>query len=131
MIQRIQSIFLLIAIIVPIVLVFIPLGYVDTNMARYVYDSISLKEMVADGTSVIRLYYLAFCLFLTSVLSCIGAVCLMPQLRCTSWSAVTGRHAGLSCEHTLTSTACVRTSRLIETVTRQRLSFLLTKYLAR
>ena len=72
MIQRIQSIFLLIAIIVPIVLVFIPLGYVDTNMARYVYDSISLKEMVADGTSVIRLYYLAFCLFLTSVLSCIA-----------------------------------------------------------
>lgn len=72
MIQRIQSIFLLIAIIIPIVLVFIPLGYVDTNMARYVYDSISLKEMVADGASVIRLYYLAFCLFLTSVLSCIA-----------------------------------------------------------
>ncbi len=72
MIQRVQSIFLLIAIIVPIVLIFIPLGYVDTNMARYVYDSISLKEMVPDGASVIRLYYLAFCLFMTAALSCVA-----------------------------------------------------------
>ena len=72
MIQRVQSIFLLIAIIVPIVLIFIPLGYVDTNLARYVYDSISLKEMVPDGASVIRLYYLAFCLFMTAALSAVA-----------------------------------------------------------
>ncbi|MBO6079774.1 MAG: DUF4293 family protein, partial [Bacteroidales bacterium] len=72
MIQRVQSIFLLIAIIVPIVLIFIPLGYVDTDMARYVYDSISLKEMVPDGASVIRLYYLAFCLFMTAALSAVA-----------------------------------------------------------
>jgi hypothetical protein len=73
MIQRVQSIFLLIAIIIPIVLIFIPLGYVDTDLARYVYNSISLKEMVPDGgASVIRLYYLAFCLFMTSVLSCVA-----------------------------------------------------------
>ena len=69
MIQRVQSIFLLIAIIIPIVLIFLPLGYVDTDLARYVYNSISLKEMVPDGSSVIRLYYLAFCLLLTSGLS--------------------------------------------------------------
>ena len=69
MIQRIQSIFLLIATIVPIVLIFLPLGYVDTELARYVYNSISLKEMIPDGSSVIRLYYLAFCLFLTAALS--------------------------------------------------------------
>ena len=69
MIQRVQSIFLLIAIIIPIVLIFLPLGYVDTELARYVYNSISLKEMVPDGSSVIRLYYLAFCLLLTSGLS--------------------------------------------------------------
>jgi hypothetical protein len=72
MIQRVQSIFLLIAIIIPIVLIFIPLGYIDTNMARYVYDSISLKEMVPDGASVIRLYYLAFCLFMTAALSAVA-----------------------------------------------------------
>ena len=70
MIQRVQSIFLLVATIVPIVLTFIPLGYVDTELARYVYNSISLKEMCPDGVSVIRLYYLAFCLFLTAGLSC-------------------------------------------------------------
>ena len=72
MIQRVQSIFLLIAIIIPIVLIFIPLGYVDTELARYVYNSISLKEMIPDGASVIRLYYLAFCLFMTSALSAIS-----------------------------------------------------------
>ena len=72
MIQRVQSIFLLIAIIIPIVLIFIPLGYVDTDLARYVYNSISLKEMIPDGASVIRLYYLAFCLFMTSALSAIA-----------------------------------------------------------
>lgn len=69
MIQRVQSIFLLIAIIIPIVLIFLPLGYLTTDGAQYVYNSISLKENIPDGTSVIRLYYLAFCLFLTSCLS--------------------------------------------------------------
>lgn len=72
MIQRVQSIFLLIAIIIPIVLIFLPLGYLTTDGAQYVYNSISLKENIPDGTSVIRLYYLAFCLFLTSALSCVA-----------------------------------------------------------
>lgn len=70
MIQRVQSIFLLVATIVPIVLIFIPLGYLTTDSAYYVYNAISLKEAVPDGVSVIRLYYLAFCLFLTAGLSC-------------------------------------------------------------
>ncbi len=70
MIQRVQSIFLLIAAIIPIVLIFIPLGYVDTELARYTYNSISLKEMIPDGASIIRLYYLAFCFALTAALSC-------------------------------------------------------------
>jgi len=70
MIQRVQSIFLLIATIIPIVLIFIPLGYVDTELARYTYNSISLKEMIPDGASIIRLYYLAFCFALTAALTC-------------------------------------------------------------
>ena len=69
MIQRVQSIFLLVAAVIPIVLIFIPLGYLDTDLAHYVYNSVSLKEMVPDGVSVIRLYYLAFCLALTAALS--------------------------------------------------------------
>lgn len=70
MIQRVQSIFLLIATIVPIVLIFIPFGYLTTDAAQYVYNSISLKENIPDGASVIRLYYLAFCLALTAGMSC-------------------------------------------------------------
>ena len=70
MIQRVQSIFLLIATIIPIVLIFIPLGYLTTDAAQYVYNSISLKENIPDGASVIRLYYLAFCLLLTAGMSC-------------------------------------------------------------
>lgn len=69
MIQRVQSIFLFIAIVIPIVLIFIPLGYLTTDAAQYVYNSISLKENIPDGTSVIRLYYLAFCLVFTSVMA--------------------------------------------------------------
>jgi len=69
MIQRVQSIFLFIAIIIPIVLIFIPFGKINTVEYQYVYDSISLKLNINDGESVLRLYYLAFCLFLTSVLS--------------------------------------------------------------
>ena len=70
MIQRVQSIFLLIATIIPIVLIFVPFGYLTTDMAQYVYNSISLKENIPDGSSVIRLYYLAFCLLLTAGMSC-------------------------------------------------------------
>lgn len=70
MIQRIQSVFLLVATIIPIVLIFLPLGYLTTDSAYYVYNAVSLKEAIPDGTSVIRLYYLAFCLALTAGLSC-------------------------------------------------------------
>ncbi len=70
MIQRVQSIFLLIATIVPIVLIFLPLGFVTTDLAQYSYNAISLKENCPDGNSVIRLYYLAFCLALTAGMAC-------------------------------------------------------------
>lgn len=69
MIQRIQSLFLLFAAVIPIVLLFIPMGYVDTADAQYVYNSLVLKLNIPDGTAVIRLYYVAFCLVLTAALS--------------------------------------------------------------
>lgn len=69
MIQRVQSIFLLIATIIPIVLIFLPLGQLNTDSAAYIYNSISLKENCPDGVSVIRLYYVAFCLALTAFMS--------------------------------------------------------------
>jgi len=72
MIQRIQSIFLLVAVIIPIVLLFIPIGYVDTDACQYVFNTISLKLNIPDGHSVLRLYYVAFCLVLCSALSLIA-----------------------------------------------------------
>lgn len=69
MIQRVQSIFLLIAVIIPIVLIFLPLGYLNSDAAQYVYNSVSLKENIPEGASIVRNYYVAFCFALTSVLS--------------------------------------------------------------
>lgn len=72
MIQRIQSIFLLIAAIIPIVLLFLPFGYVDTLSAQYIYNAVCLKFNIPDGHAVIRLYYIAFCLVLCSALSLVA-----------------------------------------------------------
>lgn len=55
--------------VIPIVLIFIPLGYLTTDAAQYVYNSVSLKENVPEGISVVRNYYVAFCLALTAVMS--------------------------------------------------------------
>ncbi len=81
MIQRVQSIFLFIAAIIPIVLIFIPLGFLSTDGAQYVYNSISLKENVPEGLSVVRNYYVAFCLALTTVLSAIALFSFKNRVR--------------------------------------------------
>ena len=72
MIQRIQSLFLLVAAIIPIVLLFIPIGFVNTDEAQYLFNSIVLKFNTPGGTAVLRLYYVAFCLVLCSALSIIA-----------------------------------------------------------
>lgn len=72
MIQRIQSLFLLVAVVIPIVLLFIPFGYVNTADGQYVFNSIVMKLNVPDGHAALRLYYVAFCLVLCSALSLIS-----------------------------------------------------------
>ena len=72
MIQRIQSIFLLVAAIIPVVLLFIPIGFVNTPESQFVYNSLGLKYNIPDGHAVIRLYYVALCLLLCSGLSLIA-----------------------------------------------------------
>ena len=72
MIQRIQSIFLLVAAIIPVVLLFIPIGFVNTPESQFVYNSLVLKYNIPDGHAVIRLYYVALCLLLCSGLSLIA-----------------------------------------------------------
>lgn len=81
MIQRIQSLFLLVAAVIPIVLLFIPMGYVDTADAQYVYNSLVLKLNIPDGTAAIRLYYVAFCLVLTTALSLVALFSYKKRVR--------------------------------------------------
>ncbi len=83
MIQRIQSIFLLIAAIIPIVLLFLPIGYVNTTDVQYLYNTLVLKVNVPDGVAVIRLYYVALCLVLCSAVSFIALFSYKNRVRQT------------------------------------------------
>lgn len=69
MIQRIQSIFLLVAAIIPIVLLFIPIAYINTQDYQYVFNSLVLKYNMADGHAVVKVYYVALCLVACAGLS--------------------------------------------------------------
>lgn len=90
MIQRVQSIFLLIAIIVPIILIFMPLGYLETDAAQYIFNSVSLKENVPDGAvSVVRNYYVAFCFALTAILASIALFSFKNRVRQMSIVSIT------------------------------------------
>ncbi len=81
MIQRIQSLFLLVAAVIPIVLLFIPIGYVTTADEHYVYNSLVLKLNIPDGMAAIRLYYVAFCLVLTAALSLVALFSYKKRVR--------------------------------------------------
>lgn len=83
MIQRIQSLFLLIAAIIPIVLLFLPIGYVNTQDTQYLFNSIVLKINVPDGHAVIRLYYVALCLVICTALSLIALLSYKNRVRQT------------------------------------------------
>ncbi|MBQ6071155.1 MAG: DUF4293 domain-containing protein [Bacteroidales bacterium] len=83
MIQRIQSIFLLVAAVIPIVMLFTPIGYVNTPDVQYVYNSLTLKMNVPEGHAVLRLYYVGFCLLLCSVLSLIALFTFKNRVRQT------------------------------------------------
>lgn len=83
MIQRIQSIFLLVASIIPLVLLFLTIGYINTPDAQYVYTTLSLKMNVPEGASIIRLYYVAFCLVLCSAISIVALLTYKNRVRQT------------------------------------------------
>jgi len=73
MIQRIQSLFLLIAAIIPIILLFMPYGYYTIPDAQYVFTSLSLKLNTPGVTEVeLPTYYIALCLVTCSVLTFIA-----------------------------------------------------------
>lgn len=68
MIQRIQSIYFLLAAIISIVVVFIPIGYLQYNDTQFVFTAFVLKEVAGDGY-LMQTIYIALMLFLSAILS--------------------------------------------------------------
>jgi hypothetical protein len=89
MIQRIQSLFLLIGIIIPIVLICLPIGIFDTANAQYIYNSICVKMNIPDGVAVMRLYYLAFTLALCAILCAIALFSYKNRVRQSNIVSIT------------------------------------------
>ncbi len=70
MIQRIQSIYFLLAIIITIVVVFIPIGYLQFDNNNYTFTTFMLKESTGEGY-LMQTIYLALMLFASAILSII------------------------------------------------------------
>ncbi len=83
MIQRIQSLFLLVAAIIPIVLLFIPFGYINTEDSQFLFNAISLKYNIPEGHTIVRVYYVALCLIICSALSLIALFSYKNRIRQT------------------------------------------------
>lgn len=82
MIQRIQSLFLLIAAIIPIVLIFIPIGWYNTPEAQYVFNPVALKLNIPDVAAVeLPTYYVAFSLVLCSILALVALFSYKNRIR--------------------------------------------------
>ena len=69
MIQRIQSLYLLLAAIITVVVVFIPIGYIYTDEASLVFTSFVLKEDVPNGAIKMQTLYIAIILFVSAATS--------------------------------------------------------------
>ncbi len=89
MIQRIQSLFLLIGIVIPIVIICMPLGICDTANAQYIYNCLCLKMNTADGDAVLRLYYIAFCYAVCAILCAVALFSFKNRVRQTNIISIT------------------------------------------
>ena len=69
MIQRIQSLYLLLAAIIAVVVVFIPIGYIYTDEASLVFTSFVLKEDIPNGAIKMQTLYIAIILFVSAATS--------------------------------------------------------------
>lgn len=69
MIQRIQSIYLLIAAIATIILIFIPIGYITTDEFYYVFNAFVVKLNIAEKSVYMSTVYIALLLGISSILS--------------------------------------------------------------
>ena len=59
MIQRIQSIYLLIAAIATIILIFIPIGYITTDEYQYVFNAFVVKLNIPETSIYMSTIYIA------------------------------------------------------------------------
>ena len=90
MIQRIQSLFLLIAAIIPIILIFMPIGWYSIADAQYVFTPIALKLNIPDVPAVeLPTYYIAFCLALCSILTFVALFMFKNRVHQTRMVSIT------------------------------------------
>ncbi|MDR3047702.1 MAG: DUF4293 domain-containing protein [Bacteroidales bacterium] len=72
MIQRIQSVYLLIAAIACIFLLFIPIGTFDTEQGRFVFKAFFIKDITAESGIVMTTFYIGILLAINAIFSIIA-----------------------------------------------------------
>ncbi len=72
MIQRIQSIYLLIAAIATIILIFIPIGYITTDEYQYIFNSFVVKLNIPETSVYMSTVYIALLLGISVILSIVA-----------------------------------------------------------
>jgi cytochrome bd-type quinol oxidase subunit 2 len=71
MIQRIQSLYLLLAAIISIVVLFLTIGTIYTDEFMYTYNCFTVKEACPNGGNILATYYIAAALICSALLSII------------------------------------------------------------
>lgn len=72
MIQRIQSVYLLIAAIATVILLFMPLGYIYTNDYAFIYNAFVIKDVTPDASVLSSTIYIGILLIVCTALSVIA-----------------------------------------------------------
>jgi hypothetical protein len=72
MIQRIQSIYLLIAAIATIILIFLPIGYITTDELYYVFNAFVVKLNIPESSVYMSTVYIALILGISAIISIVA-----------------------------------------------------------
>lgn len=72
MIQRIQTLYLLVAVIATVVLIFIPIGNITTDDFSYVFNSFVVKYNIPDEDTIMSTVYIALLLGISTILSIVA-----------------------------------------------------------
>ena len=91
MIHRIQSLLLLLAAIVAIVLIFIPVGHIvdiATSQVLYEYDAFAVKSVVGEAVGVYSTAYIAILWAVSAILSLVTIFMYKNRLRQVSINGI-------------------------------------------